>query len=233
MDFKSHFKLDYGYCHPLTILDDHSRFLVGLHACSNQLWQTVQAQLVDTFRIYGLPECMLMDNGSPWGDSLLGPYTVLSVWLMRLGVAVTHGRPYHPQTQGKDERLHRTLQAEVIDQVDMHTLGDCQTQFDAWRNFYNLERPHQALGNAVPAERYQPSLRKYPESLPSIQYDSADIVRTVDINGDLFLYNHKYVVGKAFRHCRVALRPTEKDGTYDVYFCQSKVALIHLQGDNS
>ncbi len=73
MDFKGHFKLDQGRCHPLTILDDHSRFLLGLHACSNQLWQTVQSQLTLTFRAYGLPECMLMDNGSPWGDDRESP----------------------------------------------------------------------------------------------------------------------------------------------------------------
>jgi len=233
MDFKGYIKLDSGNCHPLTILDDHSRFLVGLHACSNQLWQTVQAQLIDTFRIYGLPECMLMDNGSPWGDSQLTPNTVLTTWLMRLGIAVPHGRPYHPQTQGKDERLHRTLQAEVIDQVEMHTLIDCQTHFDVWRDFYNQERPHQALGHAVPAERYQPSPRQYPEILPPIMYDPADIVRKVDINGKIFFRNQKYRIGKAFRYCPVALRSTEIDGAYDVYFCNNKVAQIDLREDNS
>ncbi len=152
MDFKGHFKLDQGRCHPLTILDDHSRFLLGLHACSNQLWQTVQSQLTLTFRAYGLPECMLMDNGSPWGDDRESRHTIFTAWLMRLGVNVTYGRPFHPQTQGKDERLHRTFKAELLQGMQFHTLQECQGQFDAWRDFYNQERPHQALNQKVPAE---------------------------------------------------------------------------------
>ena len=107
MDFKGHIRLEQGRCHPLTILDDHSRFLLGLYACPDEVWQTVQAQLTLAFRQYGLPKRMLMDNGSPWGDDRQSPHTILTAWLMRLDVAVSHGRPYHPQTQGKDERLHR------------------------------------------------------------------------------------------------------------------------------
>lgn len=232
MDFKGYMKLDSGNCHPLTILDDHSRFLLGLHACSNQLWQTVQARLIDTFRVYGLPESMLMDNGSPWGDDYHNPTTILTVWLMRLGILVTHGRPYHPQTQGKDERLHRTLQAEVIDQFNMRTLEDCQAHFDVWCNFYNLERPHQALGNAVPFERYQNSPRKYPEELKPIQYDANDIVRKVDTNGKICFRNHKFHIGRPYCYCPVALRPTESDGTYDVYYCNNMVAKIDFRHDN-
>jgi transposase InsO family protein len=232
MDFKGHFKLDQGRCHPLTILDDHSRFLVGLHACQNELWQTVQAQLTQTFRIYGLPECMLMDNGSPWGDDRQSPHTILTAWLMRLGVAVTHGRPYHPQTQGKDERLHRTLQAEVLDQVGLHTLQDCQTQFDSWRDFYNQQRPHQALGQAVPAERYHSSSRSFPENLVPILYDPGDVVRMVDESGKIYFQKKRYRISKAFRYNPVALRPTETDGTFDVFFCSFKVAQINLREDN-
>jgi transposase InsO family protein len=232
MDFKGHFRLDQGRCHPLTILDDHSRFLVGLHACQNELWQTVQAQLTRTFRTYGLPESMLMDNGSPWGDDRQSPHTILTAWLMRLGVAVSHGRPYHPQTQGKDERLHRTLQAEVLDQVGLHTLQDCQLQFDHWRDFYNLERPHQALGQAVPAERYHSSPRCFPENLAPILYDPGDVVRTVDDSGKIYFHNKRYRISKAFRHNPVALRPTEADGTFDVFYCSFKVARINLREDN-
>ncbi|NIR98045.1 MAG: transposase family protein, partial [Gammaproteobacteria bacterium] len=114
MDFKGHFALDAGRCHPLTVLDDHSRYAVGLYACGDERTGTVQGRLSEVFRRYGLPERMLMDNGSPWGDDGTHPYTPLTVWLLRLGVGVSHGRPYHPQTQGKDERFHRTLGAEVL-----------------------------------------------------------------------------------------------------------------------
>ena len=105
------------------------------------------------------------------------PYTILTAWLMRLGIAVTHGRPYHPQTQGKDERLHRTFKAELLDCAELHDLQDCQNHFDTWRDFYNQERPHQALNQAVPAERFQPSQHSFPEVLPPILYAPDDIVR--------------------------------------------------------
>jgi len=113
MDYKGHFATAAGRCHPLTVVDDHSRYAVGLRACSDERAGTVRAELTAIFRCYGLPERMLMDNGSPWGSSDgEHRHTGLSLWLLELGVAVSHGRPHHPQTQGKDERFHRTLMAE-------------------------------------------------------------------------------------------------------------------------
>ena len=90
MDFKGHFPTDAGRCHPLTVLDDHSRFALGLRACANERTETVHEELAAIFRVYGLPECMLMDNGSPWGNDADHPRTPLTVWLMRLGIQVSH-----------------------------------------------------------------------------------------------------------------------------------------------
>jgi transposase InsO family protein len=101
MDYKGHFATRAGRCHPLTVVDDHSRYAVGLRACGDERGGTVQAALTAIFRQYGLPERMLMDNGSPWGSDALHRHTWLTVWLLELGVGVSHGRPYHPQTQGK------------------------------------------------------------------------------------------------------------------------------------
>lgn len=233
MDFKGYFRLDQGHCHPLTILDDHSRYLLGLHACPNQLWETVQCYLTYTFRTYGLPDRMLMDNGSPWGDDRDSPHTILTAWLMRLGIATSHGRPYHPQTQGKDERLHRTFKAEVLNQTSFHTLSDCQIQFDSWRDFYNHERPHQALRHSVPADHYLPSIRLFPENLPPIIYEPGDIVRMVDKTGKISFHNHIFRVSRAFRYSPVALRPTEIDGVYDVFYCSFKISQIDMCEDIS
>ena len=113
MDFKGHFAHDAGRCHPLTLLDDHSRFSLCLEACANQRGATVEASLVPTFERYGLPRRMVFDNGSPWGNGPGDPYTPLGVWLLRLGIAISHSRPYHPQTLGKDERFHRSLKASA------------------------------------------------------------------------------------------------------------------------
>ena len=113
MDFKGHFPFAAGRCHPLTLLDDHSRFSLCLAHCPDERRTTVQAQLIKVFERYGLPERMTMDNGAPWGDTT-GSWTALELWLMRQGIRVGHSRPYHPQTQGKLERFHRSLKAEVV-----------------------------------------------------------------------------------------------------------------------
>ncbi len=233
MDFKGYFALqEGGYCHPLTVLDDHSRFLVGLKACSNETGATVKEQLSGIFRYYGLPERMLMDNGSPWGYDIDNPNTRLTAWLMRLGVQISHGHPYHPQTQGKDERLHRTLKDELLSRNAFISLPQCQVHFDHWRDSYNYERPHEALDMLSPISRYQPSLRPFPEALPPILYDCGDIIRKVDEAGKISFRNHSFRVGKAFCFNPVALRPSQRDGDYDVLYCQQKVAKISFCEDN-
>ena len=144
MDFKGHFPMANGRCHPLTVLDDHSRYSLGIEACGNEQDATVRSRLTTLFRRYGLPFAMLMDNGPPWGDSGGQPYTAFTTWLIRHGVAVSHGRPYHPQTQGKVERFHRSLKAEVLERNSYADLLACQRAFDRWRQIYNCERPHEA-----------------------------------------------------------------------------------------
>ena len=169
MDFKGEFKLPHGHCYPLTILDDHSRFAIALEACARNTRNITQAALIKVFRLYGLPEQITCDNGSPWGSRGRYYFTGLGVWLLRLGIRVSHSRPHHPQTQGKDERFHRTLKAEVLRYQAGDTLAQWQLIFDQWRVVYNTERPHEALSMAVPASRYQPSHRRYPEQLPAIE----------------------------------------------------------------
>ena len=228
MDFKGHFALAAGRCHPLTVLDDHSRYAVGLAACADERDATVRERLVAAFRRYGLPLRMLMDNGAPWGDAGDQPYTALTVWLLRLGVGVTHGRPFHPQTQGKDERFHRTLKAEVLNGRAFGDLADCQRAFDVWRRVYNHERPHQALGMAVPGARYRASPRGFPERLPAIEYGPGDKVRKVNQSGLISFANRAVRVGKAFRGQPVALRPTERDGVLAVHYCAHRIGTLAL-----
>jgi len=233
MDFKGYFALEEGgYCHPLSILDDYSRFLLGLKACPNETHQTVRTQLTEVFRCYGLPERMLMDNGPPWGDGAHSPHTFLTAWLIRLGVQISHGRPYHPQTQGKDERLHRTLQDELLSRYSLNNLTECQMHFARWRDMYNFERPHEALGMQSPASRYQSSPRAFPEVLPPILYEPGDIIRKVSKTGMIHFRNRRFRVGKAFRYNPVALRPSHIDGVFDVFFSHLKIAQINLRDDN-
>jgi transposase InsO family protein len=219
MDFKGHFGLSAGgRCHPLTVLDDHSRYALVLQACGNEQGATVQEQLRQAFRSYGLPQAMLMDNGSPWGDDRESPWTPLTVWLLRLGVQVVHGRPYHPQTQGKEERFHRTLLAEVLQGRVFRDLRECQTRFDEWRVIYNHERPHEALDLAVPGSRYEVSWRSYPEQLPEVEFSPTDVIRKVQSAGWFSFHGQEWKISKAFRGERVGVRPTGQDGLWEVWF---------------
>jgi len=228
MDFKGDFATAEGRCYPLTVLDDHSRFAVGLAACPNQQTSTVKERLSAIFRRYGLPDRMTMDNGSPWGSDAQHRYTPLTAWLIRLEVGVSHSRPYHPQTQGKDERFHRTLGLELLKNRSFRDLDQLQRSFDDWRHLYNLERPHEALGMAVPASRYQPSPRAFPEALPPILYDSQDIVRKVQQGGEIWFRGRPFKIGNAFYGYPVALRPSPLDGVFLVFFCRQQVASISL-----
>ena len=235
MDFKGHFALRSGArCHPLTVLDDHSRYNLCLQALDNERGHSVQACLTEIFRRYGLPWRMLMDNGAPWGDSLAHRYTPLTVWLMRLDILVSHSRPYHPQTMGKDERFHRTLNAELIAWHSFQDLLHAQSLFDPWREIYNCIRPHQALGMQPPATRYRMSTRAFPSTLPQPEYGQDVETRLVQQQGHLSYRGHDYRVPKAFRGQRVALRPSaEHDGIVDVLFFRQRIAQLNLHDHSS
>ena len=229
MDFKGHIPtVSGGRCHPLTVLDDHSRYALGLIACPGETLLVVQHHLTGLFRRYGLPRAMLCDNGSPWG-SAHASYTAFEVWLMRLGVKTCHGRPYHPQTQGKDERFHRTLNVELLQPRRFIDLSDCQRGFDHWRPIYNEQRPHEALGLAVPASRYTPSPAPFPERLAEPEYYATDLVRRVQHDGQTRFKGKSIKLSQAFAGLDVAFRQTATDDCWTVYFMRFKIAHVDLR----
>ena len=228
VDFKGHFALSQGRCHPLCALDDHSRYNVLLAACADQREPTVQGQLIGAFRRHGLPEGLLWDNGAPWGSGGT-EYTGLDVWLMRLGVRACHGRAYHPQTQGKEERFHRTLQAEVLARGGWSDCDQVQQAFDRWRPIYNTQRPHESLALETPVKRYRPSQRPYPETLPPVEYAPGLAVRCVDQNGWISYRGRAWKIGRAFVDQRVALRQTNTDGLMEVLFLTHPVKQLDLR----
>lgn len=230
MDFKGHFAAGDQRCHPLTILDDHSRFCIALQACDNERASTVEQPLRRVFDCYGLPTRMLMDNGPPWGSDAQHPMTVLTVWLVRLRIQISHGRSYHPQTQGKEERFHRSLECELLRWERFEDLQHCQRKFDAWREVYNFQRPHEALNMAVPGDRYRVSPRSLPSVLPPIEYAAHDEVRIVHDKGINFR-GHRFRICKALQGYPVALRPTTVDGQWQVFFCHQQVATIDLRSE--
>lgn len=230
-DYKGHFATQCGgRCHPLAVLDDHSRFNLVLAAERNEQGRTVQAALSAAFAQYGLPEALLCDNGPPWGASdPTCPYTALTVWLLRLGVRVLHGRPYHPQTQGKQERFNRTLEAELLRQHTWRDLAHCREQFARFRHCYNCERPNDALQGATPISRYRPSVRPLPPQLPPIEYPLGTQVVTLRRSGLLTFGGQTWYVGKAFGGLPIGLRPSaQADGQWEVFFCHHRLGHLDL-----
>ncbi len=230
MDFKGRVRLGCGaWLYPLTVIDDHSRFAVGLAACADQQTQTVKVRLETTFRHHGLPEAIYVDNGSPWGGGKPGQWTPLRLWLLKLGIETIHSKPYHPQGRGKNERFHRSLAAEVFSLVPLPGFDDAQAAFDRWRPVYNRERPHQALDFATPAQRYQPSWRAFPETLPVPQYDQGEILRRVGTTkAYLSFRNRHWKVPDAFRGETLAIRPRLPDGCFNICFGAREIASINL-----
>ncbi|HXI11040.1 MAG TPA: IS481 family transposase [Thermoanaerobaculia bacterium] len=228
MDFMGPITTARGRFEPLTIIDDHSRFNLCLRVCSNQQTETVQTVLTEVFTRYGLPWRMTMDNGSPWGDDGIVLLTKFTAWLVRLGIGVSHSRPYHPQTQGKDERLHRTIRDEVTNWIACRDDKHLQQELDVFSNRYNYRRPHEALGMQRPADRYRPSGRSMPKVLLPIEYGPGVQTRHVDAQGKISFKGYKLRVGMGCAGMLVGLHPVVEE-KIEVYFCNQKIAVIDVE----
>lgn len=224
IDFKGKFQLlTKQYCYPLTFLDDHSRFSLNIKACGNEQFLPVKKHLTHTFEKYGLPEQINFDNGNPWGNSKLLPYTALTVWLMKLGIRVTHSRPRHPQTNGKLERFHRTLKNDLILRYPMRSFLHAQKSFDKWRHHYNHERPHEGINMEVPINRYQASSKPMAHHLPAFEYNDDAILRKVRGNGYISYKSKEYLIGEAFKNHMVQIQFNELNKEVEIYFNQFKI----------
>ena len=232
MDFKGHVRMrDGARLNPLTVLDDHSRFALVLAACADQRTGTVQAHLTTAFRRYGLPRTLITDNGSPWGDGPGAPFTPLGVFLLDQGIRIAHSRPYHPQTMGKDERFHRTLKAEALSGPPFEDLAAAALSLERWRHVYNHERPHEALGYAVPADRYAVSRREFCEQPEPFEPAPDDLQRYVQTNGRVYLKGRHKRIPNAFKGMVIALRPTNEDGVYEVYYRHQCIAVLDFKDE--
>lgn len=224
MDFKGKFQLlTKQICYPLTIIDDHSRFSLCIKASQNEQFLPVKQRLINVFQKYGLPNQINVDNGNPWGNSKLLRFTALTVWLMRLGIRISHSRPRHPQTNGKLERFHRTLKNDLILRHPMRSFSHAQKLFDNWRHDYNHERPHEAIKMEVPAKCYQASKKEFSVQPPRIEYNDNAIVRKVRGNGYISYKNQEYLVGEAFKEHLVEVKQDEINRSIELYFGQFNI----------
>lgn len=214
MDFKG-LKFPRVPYEALSILDDASRFCVGLIAVADQSFLSVWDALWNLFGEYGLPEAILCDNGPAFGSSRLPSH--LAVNLMKLRVRLAHGRPYHPQTQGKVERFHGTMARELGPALRPPTREEAQAAYRAFRDTYNWERPHEALAMAVPGSAYRSSSRLRPLILPSHDIEPHALKRKVDDWGNLGFKSQRYKVGRGLAGEYVVLQEDERG--FNVLFC--------------
>lgn len=211
MDFKGDFVMENGKrCYPLTLLDDHSRYSLCISAQPNQQWPGVHHALQELFQIYGLPDVILSDNGPPWGNGHRG-ITKFELWMMKLNILPIHGRAMHPQTQGKEERFHRTLKEDLLLRSSISDLAHAQRLFDAYRQEYNSVRPHAALDMATPDEFYAASSRKLPFRLEVSAYPSSSITCRVNLKGYVVYKGISYYISENLAEHTLAIRELPDD----------------------
>jgi transposase InsO family protein len=198
MDSKGKYPLADGECHALSLVDDHSRYAVGLYALSALTAEQAHPCLVQTFRRNGVPQAMLMDRGSLWWSTSNGwGLTWLSVRLIEQGIRLLYGRVAHPQTQGKVERFHRTLGQALRHRGVPRQFHEWPAALADFQNDYNYRRPHEAIGMQRPAERYRPSARNYQEQVAPWEYPAGSDVRRVNANGAVAEAGRKWFVCEA------------------------------------
>lgn len=225
-DFKGEFLMgDATWCYPLTILDDHSRFSLRIEPKPNQ--QNVTRSFIDTFREYGLPSAILSDNG-PCFAGFRGGYTQFERFLMDQDILPIHGKVCHPQTQGKIERFHRTLKRELLLPGTPRDLAEAGELFSKWRQFYNEVRPHAALNNCTPAQRYQPSSRHFLEQVPKFEYPTAFRLHKINNRGYLRFQHHQSYLSETFIDAYVQLVPDDWKDIVHVHYRNFEIAQFDI-----
>lgn len=220
-DFKGDFLLGNGVrCYPLTILDDHSRYSIRIEPKESAT--DVKTSFIAAFREYGLPNSVLSDNGAQFAGAHRGLST-FERFLMDLDILPIHGRPIHPQTQGKIERFHRTFKQEALRTMPSD-MADAAAKFENWRWIYNEIRPHRALEMKTPASVYQPSTRAYYTPKDYIYDEGAKLVK-VNNWGYLRFGPIRLFLSEAMADTRVEVRFAEND-TFSIIYRNYKIATV-------
>ena len=229
-DYKGHFEMADGRrCHPLNIIDDHSRFNLCCEPMYTESYQEIKPVMIRLFESYGLPRVFLCDNGNPWGTSQSTGFTSFEVWLMELGILTIHGRPLHPQTQGKDESFNRSMTKELLKHTMILDREDARKKFDQYRKFYNEERPHHALNLDTPAQHYAKSQREYPARIAKWEYPESCELRTVKSTGYFNWDGQGYFLSEAFGGKEIALRQSKIPNCVSLFFRQFRIGRIDTE----
>jgi putative transposase len=217
VDFKGQFRLGSGaYCYPLTVVDGYSRYVLAIRGLPAVETTGVVRSFRALFQAYGLPSRIRSDNGVPFATSALRRLSALSVWWIKLGIIPELIEPASPQQNGRHERMHRVLKAEAT-RPPAASFGAQQRRFTRFREEYNSERPHEALGQGTPAAHYTPSSRSYPAQLPELVYPGHLAPRYVSANGGIRWKNRWVNVSHVLAGEHVGLEEVA-DGVWSVYF---------------
>jgi transposase InsO family protein len=216
-DYKGQFKTGEGQlCYPLTVSDNYSRYLLGCKALKHPDYAESKPVFEQLFKKYGLPAAIRTDNGAPFASIGLGGLSKLSVWFIKLGIKPERIKAGHPEENGRHERMHRSLKAATAKPPQANHKKQ-QQAFDKFRQEYNDERPHEALGMQTPDFYYKPSLRVYPEKVPAIKYHGNCQIRQVRHNGEIKWKGEKVYVSQSLAGEPVALKLRENN-LWEIYF---------------
>lgn len=211
-------------CDPFTLTDNYSRMLLRCQQVHPASHETIQPIFVTAFREYGLPEAIRTDNGPPFATTTVGALSRLSVWFIRLGIIPERIRPGQPSENGRHERMHRTLKAETAS-PPRSSLRQQQRAFDRFRQEYNHERPHEALGQRTPASCYVCSPRPYPLRVPEMRYPEGMLIRTVHSQGDISWKDKNVYLSSTLAGELVGLEQLD-DRYYDIWFGVIRLARL-------
>ena len=218
VDYKGEFLLgNHQYCYPLTVVDHVSRFILACMAFASTQYEHTRRAFEGGFREFGLPLAILSDNGSPFGSPGLARLSRLSLWWIRLGISIQRIVPGHPEQNGAHERMHRTLKEETARPPES-TFKRQQQRFDRFRQDFNNERPHEALGQKRPATLYVPSPRPYPEKLPPLEYAGHLLTRKVDHSGMIRWNNDARLFLSHTLHGETVGLEEIDDGVWSLYY---------------
>src|SRR5216117_4494200 len=224
-DFKGQFRTRDGiYCYPLTIADQHTRYLLACHGLLSTKGHGVRSVFDRLFREYGLPGAIRTDNGVPFATCGIHGLSQLNVWWLRLGIQHQRTKPASPQENGAHERMHKTLKAEAI-RPPRATLAPQQRAFNRFRAEYNHERPHQFLKGATPASRYRTSPRPYTGTLPPIEYPGHFIVKRITNAGTFRFKKRLLFIANALKQHTIGLEEIA-DGIWSIHFCRVLVGRL-------
>lgn len=226
MDHKCDIEIARAKHSQLSILDDHSRYLLRIVPVPDRAITTAFAVLWDLMGEVGMPQAILSDNAFSTTFAVPATLSWFDANLVCLGIRPIHGRPYHPQTQGKVERFHGTLEREFLPHASRSSLSAYRRDAHRWQCLYNTVRPHEALGDVPPADRWRSSDRRRPSKIPEPEYPTGSVLRKVCGVGAVTWKCRRVMAG-----CGLAgrtVRVQETDTTIDLYFAHLKIRSVPI-----